>query len=320
MPSWCDDQFTQLLQTFPGRAHAFPGARWTHPRPDPLLARRYAAVFAELTADLHTPTEPAVPQPGSARENTHEELRTACQDPGTLQTATGADRRRPRHPQAVPPHERRHSPDEPSRRITPHPSPPPASSGRAPAQTPPVERPQRRAAQTGSAQAAIQARQAPQPQTRTDPAGWCPPDPAGRRPRTLPAGASTRPWSTDPLPDHPPPGRCRAHPRQAAPPAQWRPTRSYLAPWRGLMHPGGRCRIMAGRARAGHSSHVDRPGRALPFRKMGSYALSDRVQPCPVTPTCPTQTVGTVISVGEDYGNGIEVDFVDGRQHSVRAC
>lgn len=36
VPSWCDDQFSQLLQAFPGRTHPFPGARWAHPRPDPL--------------------------------------------------------------------------------------------------------------------------------------------------------------------------------------------------------------------------------------------------------------------------------------------
>ncbi|MFI9019299.1 hypothetical protein ACIGZI_35315 [Streptomyces griseus] len=88
VPSWCDDQLTELLQAFPGRARPFPGARWSHPRPDPLpLARRHAALFAELTAGLHTATQPAVPPPGPARESTHEELRTARQDSGTLQTA-----------------------------------------------------------------------------------------------------------------------------------------------------------------------------------------------------------------------------------------
>ncbi|MFE8975789.1 hypothetical protein ACFYM7_20490 [Streptomyces cyaneofuscatus] len=87
VPSWCDDQFTQLLQAFPGRARPFPGARWAHPRPDPLpLAHRYAAIRAELTATLHTATEHAR-QPGSERQSVYEDVRAAYQDPDTLQAA-----------------------------------------------------------------------------------------------------------------------------------------------------------------------------------------------------------------------------------------
>ncbi|MFJ9893649.1 hypothetical protein ACIQPR_09990 [Streptomyces sp. NPDC091280] len=75
VPSWCDDQFTDLLDAFPGRAHLFPGSLWTHPRPDPLpAARRMAAVFAELrlrhadltaTSDVGGPTAPQQPHTGS---------------------------------------------------------------------------------------------------------------------------------------------------------------------------------------------------------------------------------------------------------------
>ncbi|MFF8883268.1 hypothetical protein [Streptomyces flaveolus] len=73
VPSWCDDQFTQLLQAFPGRARPFPGVPWTHPRPDPLpQARRHAALFAEFTAGLAAPqasTPPAdAPQPSPDRK------------------------------------------------------------------------------------------------------------------------------------------------------------------------------------------------------------------------------------------------------------
>ncbi|MDF9808973.1 hypothetical protein M2436_007520 [Streptomyces sp. HB372] len=51
VPSWCDDQFTHLLETFPGRAHLFPASPWTHPRPNPLpTARRMAAAFTEMRA------------------------------------------------------------------------------------------------------------------------------------------------------------------------------------------------------------------------------------------------------------------------------
>ncbi|MFT9786453.1 hypothetical protein [Streptomyces rhizosphaericola] len=87
VPSWCDDQFTQLLQAFPGQPRPFPGARWAHPRPDPLpLAHRYAAIRAELTATLHTATQPAR-QPGAEPQSAYEEVRAAYQDPDTLQTA-----------------------------------------------------------------------------------------------------------------------------------------------------------------------------------------------------------------------------------------
>lgn len=73
VPSWCDDQFTDLLAAFPGRAHLFPGSReWNHPRLDPLPhARRMADIFAELRARLEaqtTPTPPPAshPQPTTA--------------------------------------------------------------------------------------------------------------------------------------------------------------------------------------------------------------------------------------------------------------
>ncbi|WP_440581246.1 hypothetical protein [Streptomyces sp. PT19] len=70
VPSWCDDQFTQLLNAFPGHAQPFPGADWSHPRPDPLpQARHHAALFAGLTAHLPAPpapTAPAAVPPGPA--------------------------------------------------------------------------------------------------------------------------------------------------------------------------------------------------------------------------------------------------------------
>ncbi|MFF2374879.1 hypothetical protein ACFVUW_10905 [Streptomyces xiamenensis] len=32
VPSWCDDQFTELLDAFPGKTNLFPGSQWRHPR------------------------------------------------------------------------------------------------------------------------------------------------------------------------------------------------------------------------------------------------------------------------------------------------
>lgn len=62
VPSWCDDQFTHLLEAFPGRAHPFPAGSWTHPRPDPLpAARQAAAAFAEIQARAEAPTMPTPP-------------------------------------------------------------------------------------------------------------------------------------------------------------------------------------------------------------------------------------------------------------------
>lgn len=72
VPSWCDDQFTDLLTAFPGRARLFPGSEWTHPRPDPLPhARRMVDIYAEIRARLEvqtTPTPPTAshPQPTTA--------------------------------------------------------------------------------------------------------------------------------------------------------------------------------------------------------------------------------------------------------------
>ncbi|MGW6202072.1 hypothetical protein ACWF9B_00225 [Streptomyces sp. NPDC055089] len=67
VPSWCDDQFTELLAAFPGQAHLFPGSAWAHPRPDPLPhARRMADIFAELRKRLEaqaTHTLPSAPGP-----------------------------------------------------------------------------------------------------------------------------------------------------------------------------------------------------------------------------------------------------------------
>ncbi|GAB2628172.1 hypothetical protein GCM10027168_69870 [Streptomyces capparidis] len=49
VPSWCDDQFTTLLDAFPGRSHLFPTSPWTHPRPDPLPAARHiASIFSDI--------------------------------------------------------------------------------------------------------------------------------------------------------------------------------------------------------------------------------------------------------------------------------
>ncbi|MGK7235791.1 hypothetical protein [Streptomyces hygroscopicus] len=74
VPSWCDDQFTQLLEAFPGRAHPFPGAQWRHPRPDPLpQARHHAALFNMLTADPTAPSD--------------EQWRAVFKDPDRLQAA-----------------------------------------------------------------------------------------------------------------------------------------------------------------------------------------------------------------------------------------
>ncbi|MEU6406248.1 hypothetical protein [Streptomyces sp. NPDC046985] len=62
VPSWCDQQFTELLGAFPGRARLFPGSEWAHPRPDPLPhARRMAGLFAELRARVETQTTPTRP-------------------------------------------------------------------------------------------------------------------------------------------------------------------------------------------------------------------------------------------------------------------
>ncbi|MFE7114302.1 hypothetical protein ACFU99_02610, partial [Streptomyces sp. NPDC057654] len=72
VPSWCDDQFTQLLAAFPGRAHLFPGSEWKHPRPDPLpQARRMAEDFFEMRTRPETQaarTRPSTlgPQPAAA--------------------------------------------------------------------------------------------------------------------------------------------------------------------------------------------------------------------------------------------------------------
>ncbi|MFD7861465.1 hypothetical protein [Streptomyces sp. NPDC059783] len=81
VPSWCDDQFTELLAAFPGRAHLFPGSEWAHPRPDPLPhARRMASIFTELRDRLEAqdrstppPSAPA-PQPTTAAVRPHEPL------------------------------------------------------------------------------------------------------------------------------------------------------------------------------------------------------------------------------------------------------
>ncbi|MEW2493763.1 hypothetical protein AB0942_09470 [Streptomyces nodosus] len=77
VPSWCDDQFTELLAAFPGRAHLFPGSEWKHPRPDPLPhARRLAGIFAELRARVEAQTLPApsasVPRPAAAPAHSRE--------------------------------------------------------------------------------------------------------------------------------------------------------------------------------------------------------------------------------------------------------
>ncbi|MGW2425204.1 hypothetical protein ACWC0C_39200 [Streptomyces sp. NPDC001709] len=92
VPSWCDDQFTELLNAFPGRISLFPGSEWTHPRPDPLPhARRMADIFTELRTRLeaqatHTP----LPTPGA---------RPASAPPRALQHTPHPDqsRARPRH-------------------------------------------------------------------------------------------------------------------------------------------------------------------------------------------------------------------------------
>lgn len=49
VPSWCDDQFTELLKAFPGESWLFPAGDWTHPRPDVVpAARRMIALRAAL--------------------------------------------------------------------------------------------------------------------------------------------------------------------------------------------------------------------------------------------------------------------------------
>ncbi|MER5888088.1 hypothetical protein ABT160_30075 [Streptomyces sp. NPDC001941] len=79
VPSWCDEQFTQLLTAFPGRAQLLPGSPWAHPREDPLPhARRMAGIFTELRDRLEAqarstkpPSAPA-PQPTTAAVRPHE--------------------------------------------------------------------------------------------------------------------------------------------------------------------------------------------------------------------------------------------------------
>ncbi|MGW2110017.1 hypothetical protein [Streptomyces sp. NPDC001948] len=73
VPSWCDDQFTELLAAFPGRANLYPGSsEWTHPRPDPLpYARRMADIFTEVRTRheaqaTHTPPSAPDPRPTAA--------------------------------------------------------------------------------------------------------------------------------------------------------------------------------------------------------------------------------------------------------------
>ncbi|MET8816450.1 hypothetical protein ABZW47_31175 [Streptomyces sp. NPDC004549] len=72
VPSWCDDQFTQMLNAFPGQSHLFPGSEWAHPRPDPLpAAQRMADIRAEQKARFYAqmaripPTSPE-PHPAAA--------------------------------------------------------------------------------------------------------------------------------------------------------------------------------------------------------------------------------------------------------------
>ncbi|MFG2767838.1 hypothetical protein [Streptomyces rubiginosohelvolus] len=81
VPSWCDDQFTELLAAFPGRAHLFPGSAWAHPRPDPLpQARHMADIFTELRNRLEAQAVPRTlpsaptPRPTSAEARPHEHL------------------------------------------------------------------------------------------------------------------------------------------------------------------------------------------------------------------------------------------------------
>ncbi|MGW3390742.1 hypothetical protein [Streptomyces cinereoruber] len=90
VPSWCDDQFTELLAAFPGSAHPFPGSsEWTHPRPDPLPhARRMASIFAELRARLEAQTMPTQPAPArrSAAAPVHPSEQTPSPDPEQART------------------------------------------------------------------------------------------------------------------------------------------------------------------------------------------------------------------------------------------
>lgn len=81
VPSWCDDQFTELLAAFPGRAHLFPGSKWAHPRLDPLPhARRMADIFTELRDRLEAQAISAMlpsapdPQLTTAAVRPHEQL------------------------------------------------------------------------------------------------------------------------------------------------------------------------------------------------------------------------------------------------------
>lgn len=72
VPSWCDDQFTQLLNAFPGRARLYPGSEWTHPRPDPLpQARQMIDILTGQRRRLRaqatgSPSTPTLPHPQSA--------------------------------------------------------------------------------------------------------------------------------------------------------------------------------------------------------------------------------------------------------------
>ncbi|MEV0445163.1 hypothetical protein AB0I84_23280 [Streptomyces spectabilis] len=89
VPSWCDDQFTDLLTAFPGHAELFPGSEWTHPRPDPLPdVRRIAAAVTELHHRAKARQLPAAPVPQAA----------AAHPEATLQqTRTPQHDRRPGH-------------------------------------------------------------------------------------------------------------------------------------------------------------------------------------------------------------------------------
>jgi hypothetical protein len=76
VPSWCDDQFTQLLEDFPGSARLFPESGWSHPRPDPLpAARRMSEVPAQLRARVSELAVPpkidATPAPWEAQPPLH---------------------------------------------------------------------------------------------------------------------------------------------------------------------------------------------------------------------------------------------------------
>ncbi|MFF2228877.1 hypothetical protein ACFVV7_36790 [Streptomyces globisporus] len=51
-----------------------------------------------------------------------------------------------------------------------------------------------------------------------------------------------------------------------------------------------------------------------------SYTAGDRVESCTGDPDLPDGTLGTVAVVYGDYGDGIDVDFDDGRPRNVLAC